>query len=177
MPVGDIGDPIQQYEFQTDYGRHPVIEYVRENLYCIAFSNPSLNTELRTYIISDAGVIDTSAEGTLLLVAPSGEQVHACRRPEQNIVVAYMEAGGNVGIEAVKVADDGTLTQHANHYCSAGTTGSFRFNLVYQRDSIVTLVTDHGNGQAYVITFAVSDAGVVATPRKAFVSLEVVLST
>lgn len=172
MPIGDIGDSIEQYEFEDTYGRHPALEYVRPNLYCVAFEKAGHQTRVQTYFISDAGVITTPAEDTLDLLTGAWDYNQSCRRPDQNIVLVNSGFAANLYLEAVKVADDGALSQHANHGCFLEPFDSWWFNVVYQRDSIIVIFCRHSNHKPHVITNVVTDAAAVSDPLEDWFKVE-----
>jgi len=164
MPIGDIGDSIQQYEFNSTYGRHPTIQCVRPNLYCIGYEKTGSKAQVETYFISDAGVITTPAEATLEISTAAWLFNQSCIRPAQNFVLVNAGSGGSLYLEAVIVANDGTLSQHANHACYLDPFDSQWFNAVYQRGSIITIFCRHGNDKPYVFTNVVGADGEVSDP-------------
>lgn len=177
MPVGDIGDSIQQYRFEDTYGRTPPIEYIRPNLYCIAYEKTENKAQVESYFISDAGVITTPAEHTLEIPTASFSVNQTCRRPDQNIVILNSGAGEDMYLEAVKVADDGTLSQDATNDCHLDPFKSLWFNTVYQRGSIITNFIRHNNEVPHVITVEVTEAGAVTCPLEHWFNVEDIVSS
>lgn len=168
MAIGDIGDSIQQYEFEDTYARHPTIQYVRPNLYCIGYQKTGSKAQVESYIISDAGVITTPAEATLEIPTASWAYNQSCIRPDQNMVLVNSGAASELFLEAVIVANDGALSQAGDNDCSLDPFDSWWFNAFYQRDSIICIFIRHGNHSPYIVTDVVTGLGAVTEPYKEF---------
>lgn len=161
MGLGDIGDSIEIYEFDTTQGEWPYIEQVKEGQFCVGYTGPSDYGISRSFDISAAGDISEPANNDLTHASETTMFHDSCLRPDNIIVHAWGAFGGPLDVEAVIVAADGTITQHANNICQVVADMLLRFNLVHQRGDIVATVYYHSSGYAFIATVAVSSTGEV----------------
>lgn len=162
MGLGDIGDSIQILEFDSTQGEWPYIEQVKEGQFCVGYTGPSDYGISRSINISAAGVISEPANNDLTHASVATMFHYSCRRPDNIIVHAWGAGAGELEVEAVIVAADGTITAHVDNICEVDPEILQRYNLVYQRGNIVATVYYDTSGVAFLATVSVSSAGVVA---------------
>lgn len=173
MALGDIGDSIQIYEFDSTLAQWPYIAQVKEGQFCVGYSGPSAYGISRSFNITSAGVITEPANNDLTHASETTMLHHSCLRLDTNIVHGWVGDGGPLYVEAVIVAADGTISQHPNNICTVDINTLENFNIIHQRGSIVAVLYYDADGTCYLETVGVLTTGEVQTPTKSTFQLTV----
>lgn len=162
MAVGDIIGILDTHTFDSTLALQPSLVQILDDLHCIAYQGPGNDGWAKSINITPLGIISEPASNTLEYDAAGSQWQRSCLMPPDVHVVCYQNASIQACIEAIIVNADGTLSQHANHEAQFAAANCTHFQPIYIADGMVAIAYDKNTGQAYIITWAVSDQGQVA---------------
>lgn len=176
MAVGDIIGILNTHTFDSTLALQPSLLQILDDLHCIGYQGPDNDGWAKSINITPLGIISEPASNTLEYETVGSQFQRSCLMPPDVHVVSYSKSPATAHIDAIIVNADGTLSQHANHEAQFAAANCVRHQPIYIADGIVAIAYDKNSGQAYIITWAVSDQGQVAAALTQDFQVEVLSS-
>ncbi|MBN2602607.1 MAG: type IV pilin [Candidatus Thermoplasmatota archaeon] len=103
---------IDNFEFDTNYGRGPNIIKVYGNIFAVAYTGPGYDGYLKTVKISDAGIIEKSVIDTLIFDSEMigvAEDFDLIKIDNNIFGIAYTNPDSDGFLKTVEIANDGQI--------------------------------------------------------------------
>lgn len=165
MAIGEIIGTIATHTFDSTWGSTASLTQILDNLHCIAYSGPAEDGWSKSILITAAGAISEPASNTLEWLDANAQHMRSVLRPSDVHVICYHDEPDAAFIEAVIVNADGTLSQHANHGAQFAAEDCFYYRPIHIAGNTVAIAYGRFTGQAFIITWSVTDEGAVAASQ------------
>lgn len=165
MAFGDITGVIATHEFDASHGVEPSIIHILDTLNCLAYQCTDDDGLARSILITALGAISEPAGNTLEFETNYLTNLSTCLRPTHIFCIAYDDGVNGIQLEAIVVAPDGTLSQHANHQALVSGGSHVNYQVIHVANGTVAIVMKGPAGWGRMYTWNVSDTGQVAAAQ------------
>lgn len=162
MAIGDIGALLNTHTFDAVQGIDPSLIQILADLHCLAYEGDGDDGWSRSIKITALGIISEDASNTLEFNTDKGTRCHSCLRPPNIDCIAYRDVNNDGQLEAVIVASDGSISQHANHRSKFADATIMDFDIIHISGNVVAVVYRSGINTCRISTWNILDTGEVA---------------
>jgi len=161
MPIGDIGTAPDTHVIDATMGMWPALTHISGSLFLVCYRGPSGYGIAKSYLVDAHGNITEPANNELTFISVVTNDHYSVLRPPNIVADVYQIADASANLEAIIVASDGTLSQHAAHRCNVIPNIAETMNPVLMPDSIFACAHGSGAGYIYIATGSVAENGAV----------------
>lgn len=161
MAIGDIGTAPDDHVIDATTGMWPALTHISGSLFLVCYRGPSGYGIAKSYLVNALGAISEPANNDLTFISVATNDHYSVLRQPNVVADVYQIADLSVNLEAIIVASDGTLSQHANHRCNVIPDARETMNPVLRPDSIFACVHGHSDGTIDLATGSVAENGAV----------------
>jgi len=154
---------VDSHVFDATKGAYPGIAQVSGDLFCVAYRGPDDDGWARSVNITAAGVISEPASNTLEFNSTEANYCQVCTRGSV-LCIAYLASDSHRYLEAVVVAGNGTLSQHASNVVQFATNNYPFGQPVHISGDIIAIPYTNADGIVHICTVDVSSEGEVTDP-------------
>lgn len=159
MADGDIGAPVDTFEFELTDTKQPDIVHVSGDVFAIAFEDASGDGVVVTVDIDAAGQIGAAVIDTLKFDAVDGHEIKIIHVLGDIFAIAYRGVGSDGFLVTVDISTAGAMGATVEDTLEFDTSGCWEPDPIMITDGIIAIVYRDSANQGKIITAAIAADG------------------
>lgn len=162
MSTGDIGALLDTHTYDAVKGRAASLIQISSDLHCVVYQGPDNHGWSRSINITSLGIISEPPSNTLEFNTVGASSTYSSLRTPNVDCIVYGDNLLNGQLEAIIVASNGTISQHAAHRSKFADTNCVAFDIIHISGSVIAIVYRSNIYDLRVSTWTISDTGQVS---------------